>query len=155
MPLSGLIKLVLNELRGGIERSCSTVPLGVIRCSYLVLFIITTDSKWWNTLKQIKFPRKYFPYFLPVKLKVGFVAIGVNDIICQLHLLDINTLSPDRWKMILKTLISIDIFANISCAFSVKVYWNRCLLSRANIASGNGLLPTGNKPLPEPINRVR
>ena len=38
------------------------------------------------------------------------------------------------------------IFANISCAFSLK-----CQLSRVNIGSGNGLVPSGNKPFPANI----
>ena len=39
----------------------------------------------------------------------------------------------------------------ISCTFSVKLQWDWWPYSQVNIGSGNGLMPSGNKPLPEPM----
>ena len=43
-----------------------------------------------------------------------------------------------------KSLISNDYFAGMSCAFTVKLCYDGCQ-SRANIASGNDLVPSGEK----------
>ena len=39
----------------------------------------------------------------------------------------------------------------MSCAFSVKLHWDGWQEPQVNISSGNGLVPSGNKPLPEPM----